>query len=457
MKMEELKENLPPLQLSVYDYVSKHKKVEYSKNELLKALNLSSQTVLTRGVNSLIKKSLVEVETEGSTIYLKVIKRDSQVEGVSVSEVAEGVIDYRVTSDEKINDLNLTVAKDEVGVETLAEKNLSSPLVEESPQPLRTIIKINEDTKEKKELTLIETVVPKSVQDTCGAVNPDESVKKEINMAQAIIKNYKNIGKTRSQIINMFKTSIPETVDKVDELDKDLTTQEKRILLMLYYSYVKKNKWPENKASSIGGSVELNKKVVSKSRKRLAEKGYVTTSVDEEKKGVTRLALTKEGAKRVVSIIKKGSELLEKKPKKKKENIPIIVNQNETFKSHIYLIDTENVGLMIKESILKQLKPHDIVFLCLSDSSGREKITSEDLHWILQAPCQVKSLLVRTEGTGRNDLDHVLTTELVLQVHEKPDAQFIVISNDKGYLAAIKYLMERMKMKEEQVLLQSHF
>lgn len=508
--MEELKINLPPLQLSVYDYVAKNKKVEYSKEVLLEVFNLTSKTVLTRGVNNLLKKSLVEEVEENDKIYLKLAKTsvkstldnefdESIGKKIELNTVKQATVD---AFDEEINEQKKVIITEGKTltlepINEVVEKSISISK-ELVPTVEKVDSKVIDPTGQKQEV--LETSKIDFSPKTENVIKQSQTIKKEVIAfgerkkgvepcaspkatiekkeqtlelfrSESVIKNFQNIGLSKDEIMNLIDTTnkIDKLIIKMTQLDNTLSKNQYLLMMSIYKYYLKNDTWIDNQNAKVIEMTGLSKSATVSCKKKIIDKGYICLTDNTTSNGTQKIALTHIGAKKIAALVRKCKvNLLVTQMKSTsnsngakgnstvKEVAPKLV-QNQAYKNHIYLIDTENVGLLIQKSVLEQLTSDDVVLLCLSDKSGKERLSSEQLHWILEAKCKVKSLLVKTEGKGRNDLDHVLVAELVLLLTKMPEAQFIILSKDQGYLAAIKHLMERMDLKKEQILLKRQF
>lgn len=462
--MEEFEKKLSQLQLSVYNYVSKNQRVEYSKEKLIKALNLKSKTALTRGVNTLLKQSLVMEVKEGDVTYLKVVSSPDkanrfddndfdEVVGKKVdltkvekttatssfekNEKIEAMKGEKVEQEQSADRIAEPLKKTEEKVDASVEIKKSGSLLKDNPKEF--VLMVNE-----KEVTLANK-------------EQDQERELDLNRSRSVIKNFNNIGISRDSILDATNTEgkINDIAYKIAKNDKTLSENQIILMVHIYRYFLENDEWMNNLNAEIMSLTGLTKSALTSCKKRLLEQGYLCLTSGEDLSEVKKLAITHLGAKKITLVIK---NVLKKLPIKKQKTVELVeIPDKEQYGNRVYLIDTENVGLLIDESILSQLTSDDTVLLCLSDKSGRERISSEQLHWILEAECKVKSLLVKTCGRGRNDLDHVLVAELVVLLTEKPNSQFIILSHDQGYLAAVSHLIKRLKLKNSQILLKKKF
>ena len=105
----------------------------------------------------------------------------------------------------------------------------------------------------------------------------------------------------------------------------------------------------------------------------------------------------------------------------------------------VYLVDTENVGsVWIK--LLELISKQDSVLLFYTENSPA--VSYNDLQRVLKF----------NEGfefihcySGRNGLDFQLITYLGYLVKSSPKSEYIIVSNDMGFDAAVKFWTERKK------------
>ena len=102
-----------------------------------------------------------------------------------------------------------------------------------------------------------------------------------------------------------------------------------------------------------------------------------------------------------------------------------------------YYIDSENVG-DDWISLLSSVTAKDKVIVFYTDKSPH--MNYNNLILLRNYPNEV-SFIKCFEGS--NALDFQLCTEIGLQVHDKPNDEFIIVSNDTGYDAVVKYLTQK--------------
>ena len=103
----------------------------------------------------------------------------------------------------------------------------------------------------------------------------------------------------------------------------------------------------------------------------------------------------------------------------------------------VYLVDTENVGTAWKE-ILPQKNLKDIMILFYTENSPG--ISYQDLNVIRQYPASFDMMLCYP---GKNGLDFQLVSYLGYLIRTAPKSEYIIISNDTGYDAAVKFWSDR--------------
>ena len=102
-----------------------------------------------------------------------------------------------------------------------------------------------------------------------------------------------------------------------------------------------------------------------------------------------------------------------------------------------YYIDSENVG-DDWISLLGSVAANDNIIVFYTDKSPH--MNYNNLILLKNSPKEI-TFIKCFEGT--NALDFQLCTEIGLQVHDNPDVEFIIVSNDTGYDAVVKYLKQR--------------
>lgn len=99
----------------------------------------------------------------------------------------------------------------------------------------------------------------------------------------------------------------------------------------------------------------------------------------------------------------------------------------------IYLVDSENIGASWSQ-LLNTMSEEDRMYVFYTDKSPY--ISYENLLQVI-AYCNIPIFVKCYEG--RNALDFQLVSELGFKLCQEPDQEFIVISDDYGYDAAIRY------------------
>ena len=103
----------------------------------------------------------------------------------------------------------------------------------------------------------------------------------------------------------------------------------------------------------------------------------------------------------------------------------------------IYFVDTENVGSTWKD-LLPAKRENDKLLLFFTENSPY--ISYTDLQIILQYPDQFE--LIRC-NPGKNGLDFQLVSYLGYLMCSAPDSEYIIVSNDNGFDAVVKFWQER--------------
>ena len=103
----------------------------------------------------------------------------------------------------------------------------------------------------------------------------------------------------------------------------------------------------------------------------------------------------------------------------------------------VYLVDSENIGSGWSQ-LLASMTEADRMFVFYTDKSPY--ISYENLLQVI-AYCNIPVFLKCYEG--KNALDFQLVSELGFKLCESPGDEFIIVSDDYGYDAAVKYWAER--------------
>ena len=103
----------------------------------------------------------------------------------------------------------------------------------------------------------------------------------------------------------------------------------------------------------------------------------------------------------------------------------------------IYFIDSENVGDNWI-SLLNTIAPEDELLVFFTAKSPH--MNYKNLVLLKQSPKEVTFIEC---CEGNNALDFQLCTDLGYRVHEMPDSEFIIVSNDTGFDAVVKYWNHR--------------
>lgn len=103
----------------------------------------------------------------------------------------------------------------------------------------------------------------------------------------------------------------------------------------------------------------------------------------------------------------------------------------------VYLVDTENVGTAWKE-LLPQKGTKDMVILFYTENSPG--ISYVDLNVIRQYPSSFDMILCYP---GKNGLDFQMISYLGYLIKTAPKTEYVIISNDTGYDAAVKFWRDR--------------
>ena len=97
----------------------------------------------------------------------------------------------------------------------------------------------------------------------------------------------------------------------------------------------------------------------------------------------------------------------------------------------VYLVDTENVGTAWKE-LLPQRGVKDMIILFYTENSPG--ISYVDLNVIREYPSSFDMILCYP---GKNGLDFQMISYLGYLIKTAPKTEYVIISNDTGYDAAV--------------------
>ena len=103
----------------------------------------------------------------------------------------------------------------------------------------------------------------------------------------------------------------------------------------------------------------------------------------------------------------------------------------------IYLVDSENIGASWSQ-LLPTMSQEDKMFVFYTEKSPY--ISYDNLLQVI-AHCQIPVFIKCYEG--KNALDFQLVSELGFKMSQEPKAEFIIVSDDYGYDAAVRYWKER--------------
>lgn len=103
----------------------------------------------------------------------------------------------------------------------------------------------------------------------------------------------------------------------------------------------------------------------------------------------------------------------------------------------VYLVDTENVGTAWKE-LLPQKNVKDMIILFYTENSPG--VSYVDLDVIRQYPSAFDMVLCYP---GKNGLDFQMVSYLGYLIKTAPKTEYVIISNDTGYDAAVKFWRDR--------------
>ncbi len=104
----------------------------------------------------------------------------------------------------------------------------------------------------------------------------------------------------------------------------------------------------------------------------------------------------------------------------------------------IYLVDSENIGASWSQ-LLTSMSKEDKLFVFYTEKSPY--ISYDNLLQVI-AYCEIPVFIKCYEG--KNALDFQLVSELGYKLCQEPEAEFVIVSDDYGYDAAIRYWKERM-------------
>lgn len=171
----------------------------------------------------------------------------------------------------------------------------------------------------------------------------------------------------------------------------------------------------------------------------------------------------------VQNAIASGGETAPKKKKKKKvvastsslslvkrnsnpSNEKVFQAKRVDGEKRIFLLDTENV-FELEEELFDELDELDQVIFLLSKESSRKQMSLGLFHQLVYGPWEVNSYCVKIFKSKSDALDHALVSELTLQLFEHPDAKFYIVSKDQGFLSAIRHLTHRLQLESDTIQL----
>ncbi len=102
-----------------------------------------------------------------------------------------------------------------------------------------------------------------------------------------------------------------------------------------------------------------------------------------------------------------------------------------------YLVDTENIGSAWKE-LLPIKSSKDLMILFFTENSPG--ISYMDLDFIRRYPSSFDMILC---NPGKNGLDFQLVSYLGYLIRSAPKTEYIIVSNDTGYDAVVKFWSSR--------------
>lgn len=130
------------------------------------------------------------------------------------------------------------------------------------------------------------------------------------------------------------------------------------------------------------------------------------------------------------------------------------IEEEVIFNKRYFLLDSENCNHFLSDgNWLKGLKEEDSFLIFLSQNSP--SIKPSMFHFFQQYKNQIETRYTTVRGKGESDLDHVLTMELAYLWMKDPEAQYIILSKDQGFLAAVDYWTQRHDLKKHQLCLKN--
>ena len=103
----------------------------------------------------------------------------------------------------------------------------------------------------------------------------------------------------------------------------------------------------------------------------------------------------------------------------------------------IFLVDSENIGSLWSQ-LLPVVAEDDKMFVFYTDNSPY--VSYEHLMQVI-AYCKIPVFIKCHEG--KNALDFQLVSELGFKLNQWPDAEFVIVSDDFGYDAVVRYWSEK--------------
>ena len=481
---------LTPLQETIYYFLKKSKQ-PYDKHQLMVELNLSHKSSFTRSLNQLTSLNLIHWDESNHQVT---ITRDQSNETPSKDKRSVEALTKPVLTQLRL----LPLSKEEETPQPLISSQSIEivPSIEStsSEKPLTmnpdNQLEIALSNKEKAPLTTSVDPLPSSTK-------PEKSKESIPEISLPILTQTKEKEKTNNvptqssvKPSNQKSPTQKETVKTVtihplEAKFQGLNKNTKKLMRSLFKACLSHESWFLTNYQSHLTKEQRESNQLKTRLKMLEASGFIKISgskscrltfqqsplelcqhvtsfhtfLSENKKAVQLIHeryLNELEPKPVLSEPVPAKETVPTKvlPQAPKALTPVVPIVDTSFKKRYYLLDSENCNQFLSSSqFLKKLKPEDqfIIFLSQNSPSTNPAV----LHFLLTHASQIETRFVTVRGKGESDLDHVLTMELAFLWMQDPEAQYVILSKDQGFLAAVNYWTQRHSLKNNQLCLKS--
>lgn len=458
---------LTPLQERIYQFLKTQPNARYQKEALMLELKLTHKSSFTRSLNQLADQKLVNLTLENDISYIT-------LSAPKVCSKSDEPIKPMTPQPQQLELLPLT----EFAVKTPVESrppSPSTPLLESSsmkevtPEPQTPIkIALNTSTSEQEATSSASNVSPPTKsspetekKDATPTPSTPSNIDLDPNWCASLTKTFNGLTKNTKKLfkqlftlclkqqslgLNNYKSLLPAETIKSNTFNARLETLAQKGLIKL--SGAKK------------GLLTLCHSPLHLCHTLEAFRPFLTSDL----KTLTKLHhdyLKQSKPSSAIPSTKETSVVLElKTPSTTKANTvstPTLTKTSnhlsrEGFSKRYYLLDSENCQTFLSSTtLINNLNKEDRFILLLSQNSPSTH--PEVLHFLLTHHEQIESHYITVRGKGESDLDHALTMELARLSLTEPNAQFVILSKDKGFLAAINYWTQRQQLKPNQLAL----